>query len=139
MAYRNFDEPGNAALLQPPFVSAPVARMEAPGFSPREWTIIRLAREDGLSSLRYEETALARLVRLIFGIERKTPLADPRLEALRRIAVLAWQHGYNVGATDIAAFLSAGYSLDQYEAVLAHIGLERAASPQRTRFQGARR
>jgi len=101
-------------------------------FSQREWTIIRLAREDGFSSLR-EETKFRQFLRRIFGFERKTPLSDLSLEALRRVAVLSWHHGYNIDPAEVSAFLAAGYSTDQYDLMLAHIGRERAVSVRRIR------
>ena len=37
-------------------------------------------------------------------------LANPQLEALRRIAVLSWHYGFTVAGEDVADFLSAGFS-----------------------------
>lgn len=107
-------------------------------FTTRERTVIDLARDDRLSSLR-EESEFVEFLRLIFGMKRQTPLANPKLEALRRLAVLSWHNGYNVSTRDLTDFLNAGYSLDQYEAMLAHIGSERAASAHINRFGGNRR
>ncbi len=123
---------GTAAAVQFPFLPAQPVREAVSDFSQREWLVIRLARDDSLSSLR-EEGEFKQLLRKIFGYERKKPLSDPRLEALRRMAVLSWHHRYNVNATDIAEFLTKGYSIDQYDAMLAHMGRERAASARRTR------
>ena len=57
-------------------------------------------------------------------------LANERLEALRRMAVLSWHFGFTVPGDDVANFLSAGFSPDQYELMVASI---RAAigTPQR--------
>ncbi|HWJ68686.1 MAG TPA: hypothetical protein VNS79_01345 [Sphingobium sp.] len=132
MAYLHLlaDADHMARLVPAPAMAA--GRATADAFSQREWTIIRLAREDRVSSLR-EETAFKRFLRLIFGLERKTPFSDPALEGLRRIAVLSWHHGYNVDGAEVAAFLDAGYSTDQYELLLAHIGRERAVPVRRAR------
>jgi hypothetical protein len=133
MAYLDLAAPGSVARATPePMMPARLAVALAGGFSQREWSIIRLAREDRLSSLR-EESKVRRFLRLFFGFERKTPLSNPTLEALRRIAVQGWHHGYNVSSAEISAFLAAGYSIDQYDVLLAHIGRERAASARRTR------
>lgn len=133
MAYLDLAQPGGAATLQFPFAAAPAARETAAAdLGQREWMIIRLAREDRLSSLR-EESEFFEFLRLVFGMQRKRPLADPKLEALRRIAVLSWHHGYNVSSSEITEFLTAGYSLDHYDAMLAHMGAERAASARRPR------
>ncbi len=57
-------------------------------------------------------------------------LANERLEALRRMAVLSWHFGFTVPGDDVASFLSAGFSPDQYELMVLSI---RAAisTPQR--------
>jgi len=131
MAYIDFAEPA-LATPAPLFLASPRLVQEAPAsFSRDELAIIRLAREDGLSSLR-EGSRFKDLLRLIFGFERRRPLANPRLESLRRIAVLSWHHSYNVAASEISAFFAAGFSPDHYDAMLAHIGAERAASSKRT-------
>lgn len=132
MAYLDFAEPGFATLPSLAASPARAANDSRLDFSQREWTIIRLARQDRLSSLR-EESEFIGFLRLLFGFERQRPLSDPKLEALRRIAVLSWHHGYNVAGSEVGAFLSAGYSTDQYDAMLAHVGRERAASFQRIR------
>lgn len=107
------------------------------GFTAREWQVIAIARADGLSSLR-EETPLKSFLRHVFGFERQHPLANPRLEALRRIAVLSWHHGYTIAGSELNAFVEAGYAIDQYDALLAHVGRERATSIRKTRLRGAR-
>lgn len=131
MAYLDIAERGFAtASFAPPPLPQRDETMRA--FTGQEWTIIGLAREDRLSSLR-EESEFKEFLRLIFGFERQRPLSNPRLEALRRIAVLSWHHGYNVAPSEVGAFLAAGYSPDHYDAMLAHIGHERAVSAKRTR------
>jgi len=132
MAYLDLALHGGPATAHFPFVPAEPVREAESGFNAREWLVIRLARDDSLSSLR-EESDFKQFLRKIFGYERKRPLSDPRLEALRRMAVLSWHHRYNVNATDIAEFLSKGYSIDQYDAMLAHMGRERAVSSRRIR------
>lgn len=139
MAYMDFARSDTipAVSASRPLFFAPSLAVEpeqplAIGFEAREWSVVRLAREDGLSSIR-PETDLGRVLRLIFGIKRRNPLSSPRLEALRRMAVLSWHHGYNVSSQDIGDFMGAGYSQDQYEELLKHIGAERAASGRRSR------
>ena len=53
-------------------------------------------------------------------------LADDRLEALRRIAVLGWHHGYSVPSHEVARFLRAGYSHGQYELMMDSISAAHA-------------
>ena len=74
------------------------------------WTV----REQGL---------LRRIYQWLLG--RGSPrLANDRLEALRRMAVLSRHCGFSVSGEDVADFLSAGFTLDQYELL---ISSERAA------------
>lgn len=138
MAYLDLTETNFATSAPFSFAPARTANDVAAEFGSREWTVIRMAREDGLSSLRTESEFTA-FLRLIFGVRRKPPLSNPQLEALRRIAVLSWHHGYNVASSEIESFLAAGFSIDHYDVMLAHIGRERAASAQRKRFQGTRK
>ena len=42
-------------------------------------------------------------------------LADPKLEALRRMAVLTWHHSYSVPKVELQAFFAAGFTTDHYE------------------------
>jgi hypothetical protein len=93
-------------------------------FSPLEWTVIALARRDGLSSLE-TPGPVARALGSLFGLGRQSMLADPRLEALRRIAVHAWHRGYKLPVSEIKRFLSAGFSAGQYETLLASIAQKR--------------
>ena len=84
-----------------------------PGFSPLEWSVIRLARIDRLWTIR-ESGRLRRLWNWLLA--RGNPsLANEKLEALRRMAVLTWHYGFTVPGEDVRNFLSAGFSPDQYE------------------------
>src|SRR3546814_12946304 len=74
-------------------------------------------------------TAMAKL----FGNRRNPALADGRLEALRRLAVIAWHRGYAIHSSEIQAFGQAGFSMAQYELVLASISRGRDALNRRTR------
>jgi hypothetical protein len=82
-------------------------------FSPLEWSIIRLARIDRLWTIR----TAGRLRRFWnWFVGRGNPeLANPKLEALRRMAVLTWHFGFTVPGEDVSEFISAGFSPDQYE------------------------
>ena len=111
MAYLSRIEPHDA---QPVALSA-IAAANRPNaeFSNLEWSVIRLARIDKLWTIR----AAGRLRRFFnWVVGRGNPeLANPRLEALRRMAVLTWHYGFTVPSEDVANFLSAGFSPDQYE------------------------
>ncbi len=101
------------------------------GFAHHEWDVIQIARRDGLASLS-EPTRMARFSAWLFGGGISLRLADPRLEALRRLAVLAWHHGYVVPVSAIKAFTDAGYSGDQLELLLASIASSRSSRTGRT-------
>ena len=97
--------------MRPAPKPAPV--VERIGFSPLEWSIVRLARMDRLWTIR-EPGRLRRLWNWLLA--RGNPsLANEKLEALRRMAVLTWHYGFTVPGEDVRNFLSAGFSPDQYE------------------------
>ena len=93
--------------------AAPKADIPA-GFSALEWSVVMLARHDRPSSLR-EPGRVATWLGRIFGEAFNRRLADPRLEALRRMAVLTWHHSYSVPKAELRAFFAAGFSADHYE------------------------
>ena len=111
MAYLSRIEPHDAQPVALPVIST--ASRPKPDFSKLEWSVIRLARIDKLWTIR----AAGRLRRFFnWLVGRGNPeLANPRLEALRRMAVLTWHYGFTVPGEDVANFLSAGFSPDQYE------------------------
>ncbi|MEC3908990.1 hypothetical protein U5A82_00410 [Sphingobium sp. CR2-8] len=92
----------------------------ATGFSPTEWQIVQLARRDGLASLR-GPGAWTRFKTLVFGPQPHFQLANARLEALRRLAVEGWHHGFAVRPSSITAFRDAGFSEGQVELLLSAI------------------
>ena len=133
MAYLDLAQPGAAASGErnhaaPAPAPAPAALpLPASGFSALEWSVVALARSEGLSSLR-EPGRMSRALGSLFGLYRRSRLPDERLEALRRMAVLAWHNGYAVATSELRAFKAAGFTLDQYDALQASIGRGR---PQR--------
>lgn len=103
---------GLPQTFSPPAV-APKAEHPA-GFSALEWSVVMLARHDRPTSLREPgrfQTFLGRL--LGHGFNRR--LADPKLEALRRMAVLTWHHSYSVPKSELQSFFAAGFTTDHYE------------------------
>lgn len=93
-------------------------------FSPLEWTVIALSRRDSVASLS-TPGPIARALGGLFGLGRESMLADPRLEALRRLAVHAWHRGYTLPVSEIKRFLAAGFSTGQYETLLASVASKR--------------
>ena len=98
-------------------IPAPAA---APEFSDLEWSVVRLARRDGLSTLR-PFGRVRRFFRWLTGLGINPKLADPRLEAIRRISVLSWRFGWSVPGSDVADFVAAGFSPDQYELLVSSV------------------
>src|SRR6476659_744381 len=113
MAYLARIEPAHAAFVP----AAPVPFDEGipeAQFSDLEWSIIRLAKVDRLWTLR----PATRLRRFLNGLLARNPnptLANPKLESLRRMAVLSWHFGFTVDGEDVAEFIESGFSLEQYE------------------------
>ena len=132
MAYLAKIEPQKAepiALLGIPANDVVAVERAKPDFSALEWSVIRLAKVDSLSTLR-APGRLGRFWNWLMGRNGSPELANERLEALRRMAVLSWHFGFTVPGDDVANFLSQGFSPDQYELMVSSI---RAAigTPQR--------
>ncbi|AJP71798.1 hypothetical protein [Sphingomonas hengshuiensis] len=128
-----------ASLQGNPIVASsdvePVPAPARTGLSALEWQVVAIAQRDRLSTLS-EPGRLAVALGMIFGGERANPrLADPRLEALRRLAVLAWHKGYTLPPSEVRAFHDAGFTTEQYETLLASISRGRAALNQGTRHE----
>ncbi len=124
MAYVIFDPTDTASSIASTKASdgAACARSVRPRFArfdPLEWTVVVLARRDSLATLRAPGRFSA-LLRAVFR-QRNPRLADERLEALRRMSVLAWNHSFQVPTSEIRAFFDAGFSVGHYEALMAGI------------------
>lgn len=104
-----------------PFVGKKSARLSA-----LEWSVVAMAEQDGIESLR-APGRLASALGKLFGKARSNTLAHPRLEALRRVAVHAWRGPWLVPATELKTFLAAGFTLEQFELVQASVSKGRAA------------
>lgn len=126
MAYVDFS--GDPVLAAHPALDAPMPAMAAPiGLTALEWSVVALAQRDRLGSLR-QASRLSVALGKVFGNGGRSPgLADPKLEALRRMAVLSWHRGFAVPVSELAAFFRAGFTADQYEAMLASISTARSA------------
>lgn len=122
MAYLMLDHSDTGAAAAPIGTAAAVdATAPAPArLSALEWSVVALARNDRLSSLR-RPGRMATAMRAVFR-QPNPMLADERLEALRRIAVLGWHYGYTVPTAELKRFLDAGFTTDQYELLMDSIG-----------------
>lgn len=121
MAYLAFQDLGGAAAVR--FVhAAPPRHDPAPAadrLSALEWSVVAIARGDGRASLR-RPGRLATAMGAVLG--RPNPrLADERLEALRRLAVLAWLDGDTVPLREKGRFVAAGFTPGQYDLLTASI------------------
>jgi hypothetical protein len=95
---------------------------DAGGFTATELRVIDLAeRIDATRELPYL-SPLGRFAEWAFGFHLSRPLADPRLERLRRFASLARHHAEQVGEEDIAGLVEAGYSRGQAFGLLDYLG-----------------
>ena len=89
------------------------------GFTPLEWSIIRLSAIDKPWTVR-PDSWVQRLLNL-FLARRSGRLANERLEALRTMAVLSRHLGSSIPAGRIAQFLAAGFSRAQYDLLAASV------------------
>lgn len=128
LAYADQDVGTADAILD----AGPAPEPAEPQLSALEWSVVAVARRDSLASLR-EPGRIGMAMAALFGGRQNPKLTDPRLEALRRVAVLAWHHGYTLPVSEIKAFMKAGFSADQFETLLASISISRgrAGRPQR--------
>jgi len=124
MAYVDFS--GDLLPSTRPAVPHADAVPQTERLSALEWAVVALARRDRLGSLEAPGRIAVALGRVFGGTGRGRHLADPRLEALRRIAVLTWHRGFAIPAREVERFVSAGFSLGQYETMAGSIGVSRA-------------
>lgn len=86
---------------------------DAGQFSSTELRVISFAeRVDATRELRHE-SRLGRFAEWALGVRLGRPLADPRLESLRRFASMAKYHAAEVKDDDILGLIAAGYSPNQ--------------------------
>lgn len=134
MAYVDFRELGSASGVGQPHLAQPFADVAPSGgdrLTALEWSVVAIARKDSRASLR-QPGRIAIALRALFN-QRNPKLADERLEALRRMAVLTWQDGYTVPSREVRAFLAAGFTPGQYETMVDSIGAAKAHRPRRPR------
>ena len=130
MAYLDLDN----MFAAPARSRADAPAAELPGFTALEWSVIALAKNDTLGSLA-TPGRVSRAIGGVFGLSTKSRLADPRLEALRRLAVHAWRRGFALPMQEIRNFVAAGFSEGQLETLVTSVtgvrvgtnGRERAA------------
>ncbi|CAN5325585.1 hypothetical protein BH09PSE3_BH09PSE3_25390 [soil metagenome] len=97
-------------------------------FTALEWSVIALAKMDTLNSLK-APGRVARAMGSIFGRGTQSRLADPKLEALRRLAIHAWRRGFALPVSELDNFVAAGFTMDKAEILLASVAGQRSARP----------
>jgi len=79
-------------------------------FTPLEWRVISLARSERVTPIPPPQGRWQRLAAWFRAAPPLRPLANERLEALRRLASDLW-HGHDaVGSGNLALFLAAGFA-----------------------------
>jgi hypothetical protein len=132
MAYLDLAQAYPAAAAAPSFpASSPAPAEQSASLSALEWSVVMLARRDRISSLA-QPGRIATAMGRVFGIQSNPRLADPRLEALRRLAVLAWHRGYVLPKSELKRFLAAGFTSDQFETLLRSITSARVGRGRRS-------
>ncbi|MGK2911697.1 MAG: hypothetical protein ACSLE1_18125 [Sphingobium sp.] len=126
MGYMVFQEDIGSAATAQPFYQRVTGTPGSDCLSPLEWSVVGLARGDDLSTLR-NPGRISIAMGILFGKRYSARLACPRLEALRRIAVLSWHRGFAVHGQEVEAFTAAGFTLHQLGLVVASIIRARAA------------
>ena len=113
MAYRNFAEP-----LVPAFdVESVPAAVDGVAFETFELQVIALAHMEAERRL-LQPNRLGRFLKRWFGLPVAQTLANPRLEALRRFALLARKTDGRPPLAEVQDFLAAGFSTAQATALL---------------------
>jgi len=93
-----------------------------------EWSVIDMARAEGPRSA--DPNALFnRLLSKLFGIARARPLANKRLESLRRFAVAAWFRA-ELRVRDMRALFDAGFTSNDAARIIAYVALHRGLVPE---------
>lgn len=95
---------------------APPARARSAGFTPLEHRVITLARDE--TPVTAPERGLrASVADWLRSVPQPRPLANERLEALRRLASDLWHGQDAVGSGNLALFRAAGFD-DRHVALL---------------------
>lgn len=128
MAYLAHSETigGDVGVITPGLFQSKARRADEDAtLSALEWSVVALAQRDALSTLR-TPGRIASALGVLFGERPNPKLADERLEALRRIAILSRHHGYNTPPSALREFVAAGFTLDHFELVVRSVQADRA-------------
>ena len=93
-----------------------------------EWSVIDMARAEGPRSAN-PNALINRLLRKLFGIAIARPLANERLESLRRFALAAWFRP-EIWLRDMRRLFAAGFSSNDAARIIAYVGVHRGSVPE---------
>ena len=93
-----------------------------------EWSVIDMARAEGPRSAN-SNGFLNRLMSTLFGIAIARPLANERLESLRRFALAAWFRP-EIRLRDMRRLFAAGFSSNDAARIIAYVGVHRGSVPE---------
>jgi hypothetical protein len=108
-------------------IAPPAAADQGSLLGKREWNAVEIGRRDGPRA--GDPRSLRGRVARLFGLKTARPLANERLEALRRFAIRAW-YAQELRAGDIRALFDVGFSSNDVWRVLAHVGERRGFIPE---------
>jgi len=117
MAYMNFSPWHGTA--EPALVEVTAA--DAGHFSPIELRVIDFAQRIDATREIEPDGRFGRFIERVLGIRLGRPLADARLEKLRRFVSLARHHRDALGESDVKALIDSGYSPGQAYGLLAYL------------------
>ena len=100
----------------------------APLFTPLEYQVIAIGARSDVRREVDPESRFARWMERLFGYRFQRPLADLRLEALRRFASLVGRSPDGLDGSAIERFIAAGFSSRQAEWLMAAPRRARALS-----------
>jgi len=128
MAYMSFTPwEANGHNRRGPAIDAPTA-VDAGMFTPLELRVISLGERYDAARELSQESRRARLLERLFGITLHAPLANARLESLRRFASLAYHHPDRVAEGDVADMIGAGFAPGQVLGLLEYFSDRKAAA-----------
>ena len=93
-----------------------------------EWSVIDMAHAEGPRSAN-PNAVINRFLSKLFGIAVARPLANERLESLRRFALAAWFRP-EIRTRDLRALFGAGFSSNDAARIIAYVGLHRGSVPE---------
>ena len=93
-----------------------------------EWSVIDMARAEGPRSAN-PNAFINRLFSKLFGIAIARPLANERLESLRRFALAAWFQS-EIRLRDMRRLFAAGFSSNDAARIIAYVGVHRGSVPE---------